>query len=140
MSEVAQSLAWIVSTAKADSALMAVAVGGVWETFADIGTPMPYMLAVPQTNNDVLTMNKVRVFTHNLFQIKMVGPASVYDDLVIGADRIEVLFADQRNIALSPGYMLSSYRESELAYGELRNDVLHVSHLGGLYHIELQGA
>lgn len=138
MSETAQAFAWIVATAQADSALMAAAPGGVWETFADIGTATPYVQIVQQSSSDVNTMNAVRLFTDKLLQIKAIGPSSGYSALVTVADRIDTLFKSVRNVALSSGGILACYREQEIAYDELVNGA-SVSHLGGLYRIELQG-
>lgn len=139
MSETAQAFAWIVSIAEADSALMAAAPGGVWETFADIGTAMPYVQIVQQSSTDVLTMNAVRLFTDKVLQIKVVGLSSGYAALVTAADRIDTLFKSVRNVALSSGGILACYRDGEIAYDELVNGA-SVSHLGGLYRIELQGS
>ena len=139
MSEIAQALAWITATSRADSALMAAAVGGTWEQSADFGTAAPYELIVHQAGTDVLTMNAKRLFDHLLFQIKMVGPTAQYAALVTGADRIDALFGDVRNRSLSPGYVLSSYREQPFTYGDIVNGA-QWSHLGGIYHISLQGS
>lgn len=139
MSEVAQALSWLVSTAKADSALTSAATGGVWEQYADAGTVAPIALIVHQSGSDVLTMNAKRLFAHLLFQVKGVGAASSYSTLITIADRIDALFGRIGPVTLSPGYVLSCYREQPFAYGELRADGKQWSHLGGLYHIELQG-
>ena len=138
MSETAQAFNWTVTTMQADSALMAAAPGGAWQGFAPIGTTPPFALVAQQVATDVLTMNAVRLFVHLLLQIKAVGPSNNYAALVTIADRIDALFKNQRNVALSSGGVLASYREQSLAYDELVNGA-QWSHLGGLYHIELQG-
>lgn len=138
MSEVAQALGWIVSECQADSALMTVAVGGVWTLKADLATVAPIVLIVPQSLPDVLTMNMRRLFNHGLYQIKMVGPDAKYADLVTGADRIDALFKSRSSVALSVGGILASWREQALLYPDEVNGQAW-SHLGGLYNIDVQG-
>ena len=118
---------------------MTAATGGVWEQFADVGVVAPYVLAVHQAGSDVLTMNAKRLFDHLLFQIKGVGPTSSYATLVVIDARIDALFGRVGSTSLSPGIMLSCYREQPFTYSELRNGQPW-SHLGGIYHISLQGA
>lgn len=139
MSETAQAYAWAESTMVADSALMAVATGGVWLSYAPIGTVAPFAVFDQQSATDVLTSAAVRIKVHILVQIKMVGPASNYAALVTGANRIDALFKDVRNVGLSGGgAILACYREQSLSYPELINGAAW-HHLGGLYHIESQG-
>ena len=139
MSETAQAYQWVVTTMQADSALMAQAVGGVFQGFAPIGTPPPFALVSQQVATDVLTVNAVRLFVSMMLQIKAIGPANNYAALVTIADRIDALFRSVRDTALSSGGILCCYREQSLAYDELINGA-QFSHLGGLYHINLQGA
>lgn len=139
MSEAAQAFSWVVTTMQADSALMASAVGGAWQGFADIGTASPYALVAQQANADTLTMNAVRLFNSMLLQIKAVGPASNYAALVTIADRIDALFGRAGYVALTSGGVLSCYRESALVYDEIVNGAAW-SNLGGLYRINLQGS
>lgn len=140
--ETAQAIKWIIATAKADAPLVAVATGGFYETFAPIGTTMPYFLVVAQQpGSDVLSGNRTRLMTHILLQIKVVGFTTGYDSLITGADRIDALFGDTKNVALSPGSMIACWRENAIAYPDPNLvDGKQVRHLGGLYHIELKGA
>jgi hypothetical protein len=142
MSEVAQAFAWINSTMRADSALMAAAVGGVWQGLADIGVVAPYATYAQQANSDVLTMNKVRLWASLLIQIKAVGSVKNYDALVIIADRIDALFKSVRPTALpGSGGVLECYRDGSIALDDPQpvNGVQWTS-LGGLYRIDLQGS
>src|SRR5258708_32799760 len=91
MSEVAQAFQWISSTMRADSSLMAAAVGGGGQGLADIGAVAPDASYAQQANSDVLTMNKGRLWASLLMQIKAVGPVKNYDAMVIIADRIAAL-------------------------------------------------
>ena len=136
--EIAQAFQWINATMLADSALVAAATGGVWQAYADQGTIAPYALFDHQADTDTLTMNAKRLFNRGLFQIKAVGPTNSFATLVIIADRIDALFGRIGPTGLSSGGILSCYREQGFLYNELVNGVAW-SHLGGLYHIDLQG-
>jgi hypothetical protein len=138
MAEVVQATDWIVARCKADTALMAVATGGVWRGLAPLGTTMPYVLVVHQVMTDTNTIDARRLMARGLFQIKMVGLSTQYDNLETGADRIDELFKSQSSVALSPvGGILESYRSQSLTYEALVNG-LQESHLGGLYNIDVQ--
>jgi hypothetical protein len=142
MSEIAQAFQWVAQTMTGDSALMANATG-VYRELAPIDTVAPFVIVSQQAGNDMLTVNAVRIFTHLLLQIKALGPSGTggnYAVLVTIADRIDALFKSVREVGLggSSG-VLCCYRERTIAYGELVN-AQPWSHLGGLYHIQLQGA
>lgn len=140
MTEIYQAYAYIVGAMKADTALTAAATGGVWQGFAPIDTPMPYALVTKQSDHDVLTLNVNRVMSHLLLQIKAVGLTSDYDTLEIIANRIDALFGKQE--ASTPptgGIVLGTYRESQISYEEAPAPGVQISHLGGLYDIDLQG-
>lgn len=139
MSEITLAYKFIVAAMKADTALMAAATGGVHQGFAPIGTTAPYALVTKQSDRDVLTMNATRVFSHMLLQIKAVGLTSDYDTLEIIANRIDALFG--REGASTPatgGIVLETYRESQISYEENTPPGAQISHLGGLYDIDLQ--
>jgi len=141
MSETAQAFTWVSTTMQADSALMAAAIGGLYQGFAPIDTVAPFVIVTQQVGTDVLTANAVRLWTDILLQIKMLGPSGPggnYAALVTGADRIDALFRRTGPIGFSSGGVLACWREQSLAYSELVNGQPW-SHLGGLYHIELQG-
>ncbi len=140
MSEVAQAFAWINTTLRADTVLMAAATGGVWQGLADIGITPPFVSYGLQSNSDVLTVNASRLWANLLVQIKMVGLTSNYAALVMGADRIDVLFGRLGPVGLpGGGGVLSCYRDGALSYSELINGAAW-GHLGGLYRIDLQGS
>ncbi len=142
MSETAQAFHWVASEMRSDSALIAAATGGVYLSFAPLDTVAPYVIFGRQSGSDVNTVNAIRLFVHILLQIKAVGPSGQggnFAALETIANRIDALFKDRRNIGLSSGGVLACYRESELEYPELVNEQPW-ENLGGLYHIELQGA
>src|SRR6266571_9081968 len=137
MSEVAQAFTWVSTTMQGDAPLMAAAIGGVFREYAPVDTVAPFALVSQQAGMDVLTSNAVRLFVDILLQIKMIGPSGPggnYAALVAGADRIDALFKSVRSVGLASGGILSCYRESTIAYGELINSQ-PFSHLGGLYRI-----
>jgi hypothetical protein len=126
---------------QADSALVAAAVGGVYREYAPVDTVAPFVIVAQQVATDVLTVNAIRLFVSILLQIKAIGPSGQggnYGALVTIADRIDALFKSVRDVGLGTGGILCCYREQSLAYSELINGQPW-SHLGGLYHIELQG-
>lgn len=139
MSETAQSFTWTVGRAKADVQLQEFALGGIWQGNAPMGTVGLYVSIGQQSNTDVNTINAVRIFSSILLLIKAVSKSSDWDNIVIANNRIDALFQGQKNIALSPGYMLSSYREQEVSYEEVSAGIQY-SHLGGLYRVLIQGA
>jgi len=139
LSETAQAFQFITSYCTGDTALMAVATGGVWQGFAPVGTSMPYVLIVQQSMQDTLTATADRLFVRGLFQIKMIGLSTQYASLVTGADRIDALFKSVKSVALSVGGILCSYREQSLAYDAIVNGQQE-SHLGGLYNIDVQAS
>ena len=130
---------WIMATMKADTALMAAALGGVWNGNADIGTLDPYASFGRSSGSDVLTVNVVRLFTHIILQIKAVGPVANYAAIVTIAQRIDALFGRADHVTLSTGGVLACWREQEIAYDEPLVNGVQWSNLGGLYHVELQG-
>ena len=127
---------------QSDSALMAAATGGIYREFAPVDTVAPYALVAQQVATDNLTVNAVRLFVHVLMRIQAIGPSGIggnYGALVTIADRIDALFKSVRTVGLGTGGVICCYREQSLAYSELINGQPW-SYLGGLYHIELQGA
>lgn len=141
MSEANQAIDWIASTAKADTALMAAATGGVWHQAADISVVAPYMLFQMQSGTDTNTANAHRLFSRMLWQIVAVGPDTQYAALATIADRIDALFGSARSVALSPsGGVLECWRIQLLAFPEPLVNGKPWSRLGGLYQLDLQGS
>lgn len=139
-SEIALAFQWITTTARADTALMAAATGGVWESVADIGVTGPYMAFSEQSGLDSLTLTAKRVMARFLMQIVAVGPAAQYAALVVIANRIDALFGDIKNQGLPGGAVMeTSYREQPLALPIGLVNGAAWSKLGGLYHIDIFG-
>jgi hypothetical protein len=141
MAETARAFVWIRSEAIADSQLVAAASGGIHKGVASIGVITPFMSYGRQAGSDRLTLAAVRIWTDILMLIQMVGPSSSEVALEAGADRIDALFKDRRNVAIpgGGGSVLACYREQEVAYDDPQPvNGVQWSHLGGLYRIELQ--
>jgi hypothetical protein len=141
MSEVASAFAWINTTLRADTALMAASTGGIFQGIADIGVVAPYTSYGLQSSSEVLTANAVRLWARLLIQIKAVGPASQYAALVTIADRIDANFRRAGPVGLSSSSgVLECYRDGTIALDDPQpvNGVQWTS-LGGLYRIDLQG-
>ncbi len=138
-SEIALAFQYITTTLRADSALMAASVGGVFQGVADISTVGPYTSFGQQSGQDSLTLTAKRVMARMLLQIVGVGPDAQYGALVVIANRIDALFGDVKNVGLpGGGVMLTSYREQPLALDIGLVAGASWSKLGGLYHIDLQ--
>jgi hypothetical protein len=141
LSESNVAIAYVIATCKADSALVAVATGGVLNGGAPIGTILPYVAIFPQQpGSDVRTGNQTRLMVHVLLQIKMVGyiDQGAYDALETGANEIDALFGNKKNPA--PG-ILACYREQIVQYPDPKLvNGRQVEHKGGLYHFEVQAS
>ena len=139
--EAALLFQYVNTTLRADSALMAASVGGVWQGVADISTVGPYTSFGQQSGQDSLTSAAKRVMARMLLQIVGVGPDAQYAALVVIANRIDALFGDVKNVGLpGGGVMLTSYREQPLALDIGLEAGASWSKLGGLYHIDISGA
>jgi hypothetical protein len=136
--EIAQTYQWLITTMQADPPLVAAATGGIWTGNADVGVIAPYVYVGRQAGNDVLTQNVKRLFANELVLIKAVGPVSNYAALIVIANRIDFWFGRSSLVTLSVGGVLCCYRDGEVDYTELSNGVQY-AHLGGLYHVMLQG-
>ncbi len=139
MSEIAQAYAWLDATMRADTSLMTNASGGVWQGIADIGVTNCHVSYTQQSSADKNTVNAVRLFANLLIQIKAVGPSSQYVTLVTIADLIDTDFKRVGPVTLASGYVLACFRESTLALEEVVNGS-QISHLGGIYRIQLSGS
>lgn len=91
--EVYYGFQWLKSVLAADSTLAGYAPGGIWRALAPSGTATPFIVIAFQAGTDVLTMNAIRLFVNPLYQVKMVGPATVSTTLAAGAAEIDLLLA-----------------------------------------------
>ena len=140
-SELAMAYAWIDSTMKADSALVAASTGGIYQGAAPIGTQPPFTLYTMQASSDVMTLQAIRLWASMLVQIKAIGRTGTgdYAAMVTIVGRIDALFGNVRNVGLVQGGILACYRDGQIALDEEVAPGVLWSQLGGLYRIELQG-
>ena len=128
---------WLMSTLKGDTTLMSLAPGGVYRAMAPQTATPPFMVLSYQGGSDVTTFNGYRIMDDLVFQVKVVGPASLTPTLVQAASRIDTLIGGPTRGTLSTGYILTCYRQSPFELDELVNAVLWSS-FGGLYRLEIQ--
>lgn len=134
--ETAIALEWLMSTLTGDNALTPLATGGVHRAMASPGTVPPYVIVAFQAGVDVLSANAFRLMDNLLYQVKVVGPASMTATLLSAAAEIDALLKLASGTATG-GLILSCYRESPLQLDELVNGELW-SNVGGLYRLLIQ--
>lgn len=127
--ELTAAYSFLYATLQADSALMGL-VSGIYRNIAPAGSQPPYIIIGHQSGHDTLTANAWRVFDQSTYQVKVVGPESLYASaLAPAANRIDALLA-----RTSTNGVLVCYRESPFGLSELVNGVAWLS-LGGMYRI-----
>lgn len=135
--EVMMGFDWIKSTLKGDATLMSLAPGGVYRAMAPETATTPFIVMSFQGGSDVVTANAFRLMDDLLFQVKVVGPASITNTLVQAANRLDALLGGPTRGTLSTGYILACYRQSPYQYDDLINAEL-TTYIGGLYRLEIQ--
>ena len=90
-SEVMYGFQWLEATLSADSTLAGYAPGGIWRALAPPREAIPFVIMAHQTGTDVITVNAFRIMTEVVYQVKIVGPASMTSTLMAGASRIDQL-------------------------------------------------
>lgn len=127
--EVTTGYTFLYTTLHGDATLMAL-ITGVYRNLAPPGSLPPYVIIGHQAGHDVMTANAWRVFTSDIYQVKVIGPESTYETaLVPAANRIDALLG-RTSI---PG-VLACYREQQFALFELVNGVAWLN-LGGMFRI-----
>src|SRR5260221_8965079 len=86
--EVYYGFLWLKSVLAADATLMGYAPGNIWRGMAPSGTVTPFIVIAFQSGTDALTLNAVRIMVNPLFQVKIVGPATLSTTLAAGAAEI----------------------------------------------------
>jgi len=97
--EAAYGLQWLTSVLSGDATLSGLAPGGVWRGVADAGVATPFVIVAYMAGTDVTTMNKVRLFSIPLYQVKCVGEARITAQIVAGANAIDALLGRTPSIA-----------------------------------------
>ena len=139
MNEPARALNWLITTLGAATA--STAPGGVWEGMAPLSvTATPYIVVQMQSNADVLGIAGVRLWSHQTWQVKAVGPtqtAGDYATLQAAADALDAALQRQSGIASDGTPIQSCVRIRALALPELQKDGALWNNLGGLYEIDV---
>jgi hypothetical protein len=134
--EVAGALDFIKAKLASDGTLMAMLPGSIRLGMAPSGTTQPWIVLDLQANHDTLTMNAVRIISHLLFQVRVVGLAANAATLFQAAARADDLL--KRTSGTSTGSnILGCYREESILFSELINGV-QWQHCGGLYRSIVQ--
>lgn len=101
----------------------------------------PYwIMALQSPGSDSITMNGVRLLANPLFQVKVVGPVSMMQQIVDAAERIDILLGGGqglRNQTITGGFIGACYRESVLQLDEPQVGELWTN-IGGLYRLSIQ--
>ena len=134
---VSVGLGWLYSTLSGDSTLLGYAPGGVWRYIAPTGTATPYIILQPQSPNDKITMNAIRIFSDDAFQVKAVAPETQFQAMINASNRIDTLINNKPVTTITGGTLLACFRERELEYNEIVNGALW-QHMGGLYRLYIE--
>ena len=127
--EVTTGYSFLYTALTGDTALMAL-VTGVYRNLAPAGTLPPYVIIGHQAGHDVMTANAFRVFTSDIYQVKVIGLESTYTTaLVPAANRIDALLG-----RTSTAGVLDCHREQQFALSEIVNGVAWLN-LGGMFRI-----
>lgn len=133
VAEIAIGFEFLYATLSGDATLAALVTGGWWHDMAPAGTATPFGIMGLQSAPDTLTATATRLLAQPLYQVKVVGPASLYPSLVTAASRVDALLA--RTAGSAGGFVIQAcYRDGGIALPELVDGVLW-SNLGGSYRL-----
>lgn len=138
---------WLFQTLSQDSTLSTL-VTDCYRGVAPQGTIPPWVSFDFQSGSDTNSATGARLFTRDLYQVRVIGPESQFAAMQAAADRIDALLHGARNIPIltatgQAGTLLACVRESQLT---LPQDLPGSSYgaawrlLGGLYRCTIQAA
>lgn len=138
---------WLYQTLCQDSTLSSL-TSGVFRGVAPQGTPPPWITFDLHSPTDVTTATGIRVFTRDLFQVRAVGPETLYAALADAADRIDALLHLQRNVPITTasghtGTLICCVRDGQLSLPyEVKGaqEATEWRLLGGFYRLTIQGS
>lgn len=137
MGSVNAAYTYVYGVLSADSTLTTYVPGGIYRDLAPAGATPPYIIMSRQSGVDVVSGTADRIFSDDLYQIKVVGPQALYTaQIEPGYDRVDTLLQKTSNYQTG-GKILACYREQPFHVTELVNG-LAWDNLGGLYRIEIQ--
>lgn len=123
-----------------DSADLAELVGDrIFSEVAPATTSYPMVIYAYHNGTDVYGVGKTRVMSQLDFQVKAVGSGASYLPLVPVADLLDTLLHGAAGNT-EDVKVLSSIRQSPIAYAEIDEDGGQYRHLGGLYRLQVQPA
>lgn len=132
---------WIQATLAGDTTLQGYAPGGVWRAEAETNTPAPYVTITyqPGQGRDEIAFGAVRVYSDLYFEVCAAGPASALSNIVLAADRIDVLLTVSQQTAITGGTILASYRTHPASSDPLIDGVRWNSN-GGVYRVMIKAS
>jgi hypothetical protein len=132
--EAATARTFLTTTLGADTALLALATGGVHNgSLAPQGTPYPVVLFFFMSGVDLGVVGAVRVWSDMVWTVKAVGRGPYYDDLDPIMARVDALL-QRASGSVAQGTVWSVDRQTTLEYEDLvAGDPYR--HLGGTYRI-----
>ncbi len=136
MGSTSDAFTWLYGTLSGSRTLMSDCPGGVHRDLAPVGSATPYIIVSRAGGADVVTATATRIYSDDRYQVKVVGPASVWATIEAAYDLLDSLINQQGNYATG-GTILSCYREQPFHVTELV-DGQPWDNLGGLYRIEIE--
>lgn len=141
MNEVFLAYEFLLSEITSDSILTSLITGGFWRNIAPLDTSPPYGLLSMQSGSDVLTMNGVRIMDSLLMNVRVYGPVSLFDTVLLpAANEIDTLLKRTNGVIFTTdnlGAILACFREQPIELSEEVNGDIWDT-IGGLYRIQLQ--
>jgi hypothetical protein len=141
VSEVVLGMRFLYAKLSTDSSLMTLAPGGVHRGSAPSGTATPFVVIAHQAGRDSLTMNRTRLMSKILYQVRAVGPAKNTTAIEGAANRIDTLLKKEPGAppeSVSGGLIDAYYREEPLQFDEIVPPGDKWSNYGGLYRLEIE--
>lgn len=139
--EVMAGFTWLEQTLSADSMLMSSVPGGIWRGLAPAGTATPFLILAHQTGRDITSAMGYRLYVEQLYQVKVVGPATEESTLIAAASRFDALLggttAGPASGSVAGAAILSCYRQTTLELDEIVSGELWTN-IGGLYALQIE--
>ena len=127
--------AMLYATLHGDTALMAIADGGVWRDVAPPGTTGTVVVFSLAAADDQYALAH-RAFTDGIYSIKAITPGESATPAWAAAGRVEALLTDT-TLTPTTGHVLNCRRQSVISMTEVDNGDQY-QHVGALYTITTQ--
>lgn len=146
MDELSLAAKWLTTKLTGDTALMAAATGGVWDTLAGDADP-PFVVFEIQSPADVLVVGSQRLLVNLEALVRVIDQGDSYDDLDTAATRIYALLdrVESEPVYASDGVTVAadvSCFRTEAYLDAYQDEVTkqQYRHKGGLYQIAVREA